>query len=133
MDSSDILYIVIMAAVLVGGLFSKGKKAGRKSANAPTPVPDEHWPTGIPDEWQSDDEQTAPQMTAPQVAAPPVPPAPPATERMQRTVAAQVKAQPKRVPNPPRPADHPQERITLDTAEEARKAFIYSEIFQRKY
>ena len=128
MDSSDILYIVIMAAVLVGGLFSKGKKAGRKSANAPTPILDEHWPTGIPDEWLSDEEQTAPQ-----VAAPPVPPAPPATERKQRTVAAQVKAQPKRIPNPPRPADHPQERITLDTAEEARKAFIYSEIFQRKY
>lgn len=106
MDGGDIVYIVFLAVILLGGLFRKNKKTGREPARGTTPFPAEGYPDDDePDVWLHADEQPAPRA-----AQPPAPPA-----------------------NPSEPAGRPSAKIALDTAEEARKAFIYSEIFRRKY
>lgn len=134
MDGGDIIYIVFLAVILLGGLFRKNKKTGREPARGTTPFPAEGYPDDDePDVWLPADEQPAPRAAQPPAppANPPQPPIPAPHNRVRRTVAAPSNAP--RPATPSEPAGRPSAKIALDTAGEARKAFIYSEIFRRKY
>jgi len=135
MERSDIIYYIILAVFLLSGLLRKRKKRPeREQVPQPEPVT-QHAEIDDFDEWFRQDE---PVKVAP---SPPV-------QTVQQSVVNKVERQVAERPRPlqtkftePRNLDNRADNninverieIELSTAEDARRAFIYSEIFQRKY
>ena len=144
MDRGNIIYLVILVAFMLSGLLKKRKRTASNTQNQqPEPVL-EHTEVEDFDDWFMKDE---PQ----QVIPPPVQTVPPPVQTIPIPAQTFVSAQ-----NTGRKVSEPRRQqpkftapvqlnddtnnnsietinVELSTPEDARRAFVYSEIFQRKY
>ncbi len=131
MENGDILYIVITIIFLLSGLFKKNKKTERQKTarSAPFPAGEVSYDDTEPQVFN--EENVAKQQSVSVTTSSPI------NQERQETVSGcerkQTRFAEKTQADSPLNAPHSPEHIKLDTAEEARKAFIYSEIFNRKY
>lgn len=136
----DFIQILIIAAVIAFSVYSniqKGKakqEAAKRPPSVPPSVPPPFSPAFpppfVPQE-QLDEAETEALLRA---AEPPqwtVPPTPPGQSPRKPAVIKTPQPSASRQPDDKRP--EAADRIQLDTPEEARRAFIYAEIFRRKY
>lgn len=131
-DAGSIIYIIIMIIILLGGFFKNKKKKEQSSQQNSTPVSETTpYNSNNTDDWYYESKQH-------EVAPPPVP-------EKQKIIATKHPDLKNSIPSSYKTtginseesdiqnAENEKIAIELDSVEEARKAFIYSEIFQRKY
>lgn len=139
MDGGDLIYLVLGAIFIIGSLYKQVKKAAGTTKNMQPeaePVPRQ---TTVDDDWfreiiEQDEETTLP-------PPPPLPINETAnyttnyrTITGQQTTSKSVFSEKSFFDEMSNPAQEPVGiDIDLSDQDEARKAFIYSEIFQRKY
>ncbi len=122
-----ILQFLLIAGIIVIGIVKQFKKEAKKNAdnNPAMPLPDVDNP--LPECWGKTYGGYIPE--GPEVAEKPKPVSKPSAKSKHTSIKA----------SPPSPASRPQEsdEVTseygIHSAEEARKAIIWSEILQRKY
>ena len=149
----DFLKFLLIAGVILVGIFkevsknNKSKKTQNKRPVPPTPSPVEVDPdaTPIPEFWGRGSKVLDDFLQSLPVEQPAPKPAPKPTPKKKKeeiSVAASIansSAQDKRNTKQGSHYDHPetdnsnQEDFSIHSAEEARRAFIWGEILQRKY
>ncbi|NDV47478.1 hypothetical protein D0T49_10510 [Paludibacter sp. 221] len=132
MEVGDILYYLIFFIVIIGGLVKKLKKQESKKADAPQaqPVYQEKRTTEY-DEWYSENEQTYPEKNEVYEKTVPI-----NTYEKDYNASENFYDQKKTdiIGNLNDDEDEkPAFTIELNDVDDVKKAFVYSEVFQRKY
>lgn len=124
----DVFKFLLVAAVIVIGLVKQFKKEANKNADKSPDIPMPDVDNPLPEYWGGDTYGGfIPE--GPKPAEKPKPVSKPSAKSKHTSIKA----------SPPSPASHPQEsdeatsEYGIHSAEEARKAIIWSEILQRKY
>lgn len=132
MEIGDILYIIILIFFMLSGVIKKLMPAKKENQTSQKPPVSTNETIKDFDDWFNQSDEYKEIVIAPKVPKEPfIPPA----------VNSQLKYQEqklntkltKTIDKSILEENNNKIEIELDTAEEARKAFIYSEIFQRKY
>lgn len=144
-DIIQILIFVGIAAFSVVRQLTAGKE-GKKSVSSPKEVLSEPFPhldNPVEEDWEQEEVKLSTPdeelHQRPSVIVPPVsetcPEAASLTERPSNRVSSSTSTPLAAVPATPRNVSSPSEssRIRLQNRQEARRAFLYAEIFQRKY
>ncbi len=137
----DILNILAMVGVLLVGVFGIGRKKKKMSEQGDMPPVDPSSEEGGKNIFERGGTFDTWQTILETVMSPPPAAAEPSEQKPKETVvqadlvprAAEEQVKPSRRADPPPQDDREREIIRMDTADDARRAFIYSEIFQRKY
>jgi hypothetical protein len=136
MDRGNIIYLVAIVVFLLSSLLKRRKRPANQQQQQPEPIL-EHTEVEDFDDWFMKDEPQqvipTPIQTVPMPAQTFV-----SEQKADRKVSERPRQQPK-FTEPVRLSDNINNNsietinIELNTPEDARRAFIYSEIFQRKY